>query len=258
MISLAIRSVVEDPFDLAVSPSTIDLAAPPSTVSVSASTSGLFVPTYGMPQSQYLDDNGTIQAVVTSTSISPDGSSTSAPMPSVSGGIPIGTYVGLTGDIDADGSSLDVVGAPSVSIQNSYWVNSNGFTVDQYQDFTAAGTGLDFTYGNAVMQIWSQDGTILYMQQQADSCGPQFGYGYPSGCYWSSTAGPGNAVGQPVQLIFSNVNADGSLNLVGNAPYFNVYAMTYGKAVSPRSYQLASLLKKPNSRKILIARNTQH
>lgn len=62
-----------------------------------------FTSTYGMPLFQYFDTNGNLVAQTTATSVAPDGSSASGPVPSNIGSVPAGIYLGSISNANASG-----------------------------------------------------------------------------------------------------------------------------------------------------------
>jgi hypothetical protein len=105
------------PDALGVSPSAIYLDDPPASVTVSGAPQGSFQSANGMPETQYLDSSGTVVGVASASAISADGTSITGPTPDLSSVTP-GEYVGLAGNLAADGS-LNVVGGGTVFVRAS-------------------------------------------------------------------------------------------------------------------------------------------
>ncbi len=102
---------------LSISPATINIANPPGTITISNAPQGGFRNVgNGNPESQYIDDNGIIEGVADSASISPNGTSITGPAPDVSS-VAIGSYAGIAGNLGS-GSSLVVVGGGTVHVIN--------------------------------------------------------------------------------------------------------------------------------------------
>lgn len=201
---------------LSLTPIPIDLSSLPSTVSASGASQGAFVATYGMPQAQYIDENGTIQGVTNAYSISPDGTSISADTPSI-GYIPIGIYVGIAGNVEQD-NRLGIVGAGSVQLQNTVYVSGN---LDQNDSngliaISIGNDGINASQHMPQLGIWDPNNQSYDGPYSAESCDA-------SQCYWSfqapaGTEGTDSIIVYNVDPTYGDVPvANGSVQVNGGA-----------------------------------------
>lgn len=182
--------------ELSLNPIPIDLSSLPSTVSASGASQGAFVATYGMPQAQYIDENGTIQGVANAYSISPDGTSISADTPSI-GYIPIGTYVGVAGNVQQD-NSLGIVGAGSVQVQNTVYVTGSLDEEDSngVMGVSIVNDGIEDSQNMPSVEIWDANNRVWDGPFTAGSCDSNY-------CYWSLQA-PAGTSGMDLPIIVYN------------------------------------------------------
>jgi hypothetical protein len=190
---------------LIASPTPIDLASLPSTVSISNAPSGSFVSTYGMPQTQYIDPSGTIDAVANANSISGGGTTISGPTPAISV-VAIGYYVGVAGNITSSGH-FGLVGAGSILLQNTIGLTgsfTSGSVVFYGKNFTS-------TYGRPWLQFTATNpGNSHEYQAQAYNCQSQ------SGGITACWVNMGSMSSGSYDVLVLNVNSDNSLTAVGD------------------------------------------
>src|ERR1700685_807560 len=161
-----------------------------------------FVFTNGMPQAQYIDSSGTIQAVVNATSISSNGTTINSPTPSISVAA-IGYYVGVAGNITSSGA-FGLGGAGSILLQNTIGLTgsfNSGSVVFYGKNFSS-------TYGRPWLQF---TGSTYEYESQAHNCQAQ------SGGITACWVNMGSMVSGTYSVLVLNVNSDGSLIAVGNA-----------------------------------------
>lgn len=191
---------------LIASPTPIDLASLPSTVSISNAPSGSFVSTYGMPQAQYIDPSGTIDAVATANSISGGGTTISGPTPAISA-VAIGYYVGVAGNVTSSGQ-FGLVGAGSILLQNTVGLTgsfTSGSVVFYGKNFTT-------TYGRPWLQFTATNaGNSHEYQAQSYNCQAQ------SGGVTACWVNMGSMSSGSYDVLVLNVNSDNSLTAVGDA-----------------------------------------
>ena len=124
-ISIAGASEVLDCFEsdyivnepLVVTPGVINLVGSnrPTSITVSGAPTNAFQATgYGNPQTQYIDDDGTIGGVETAVTVLSVGTAISGPMPNPQT-LQAGSYTGLAGNTGGN-STLAVVGAGSIRL----------------------------------------------------------------------------------------------------------------------------------------------
>lgn len=97
-----------------MNPNPISLVRPPTTTSIFGSG---FSSEYGMPIVQYFSLQGTLLAQASATSVSSDGTTISAPTPSLSGLTP-GSYAGIISNVSAGGKYV-YAGAVSVNLSSA-------------------------------------------------------------------------------------------------------------------------------------------
>ena len=105
-----------NPFALQITPGVINLYKRPSSLTVSGAPVGAFAnSSFGLPQTQYIDSDGTIGGIANSSSVSSDGTSITGPVPSGIDSLATGTYAGLAGDRES-GYTINIKGGGRIGV----------------------------------------------------------------------------------------------------------------------------------------------
>jgi hypothetical protein len=114
-INCYVTTVSSSTSNFVLTPNPVNLAAPGSTSHIQGSG---FTSNYGMPLVQYFSLAGALVSQARATYVAPNGTSISAPMPSLAG-LPVGAYAGIISNVGSNGQ-LVYVGSVSASVVSTY------------------------------------------------------------------------------------------------------------------------------------------